>query len=250
MSASKRTFGVTAAIIAGIVVVFGAFFIWSRAAVNTTTADYSSYDANSYIAADDNNGQIGDHVKYGDLETAKVIIYEYADFQCPYCATLNPYISELMESYNGEVAVIYRHYNMSYHENSKAASAAAEAAAKQGYYELYADYLFTNQSDWEYASVSERTDLFVSYFNTVTNNQGDADQFRSDMASSEVSKKISFDNEIAKANDVPGTPSFYLDGERIDYSSTETTSDAIAYIKEQIDAKLAEVEATETTESK
>ena len=247
MSTTKRNYGVMAAIIAGIVVVFGAFLWWARSV--TTTVDYSNYDANSYIAADENNGYIGDHVKGGDLETAKVVIYEYADFQCPYCATLNPYISEILEDYAGEVVIIFRSYNMSYHENSRAASAAAEVAALQGYYELYSDYLFANQSDWEYASVSSRTDLFVDYFNTVTNGQGDLDQFRTDMASSEVSQKITFDNGIANAFEVPGTPSFYLDGERIDYSSTETTAEAVEYIRSVIDAKLAEVNGESTEDS-
>ena len=245
MNSEKRSnFGIVAAIIAGIVVIFGAFFIWSRSVLDGTV-DYSTYDANNYIAADANNGEIGDHVKGGDLETAKVVVYEYADYQCPYCATLNPYIMDILDEFGGDVVLIFRSYNMSYHENSKAASAAAEAAAKQGYYEAYADYLFANQADWEYASVTDRTDLFVDYFNTVSNGQGDTEQFRTDMASPEVAKKIAFDNGIATTNEVPGTPSFYLDGERIDYSSTETTADAVEYIRNAIAEKLNEVEASE-----
>lgn len=244
MSSSKRNFGIVAAIIAGIFVLFGGFLIWSRSVIKEST-DFAAYDANAYIAADEQNGGIGDHVKGGDIETAKVVVYEYADYQCPYCATLNPYISDMLEDFGGEVVVVFRSYNMSYHENSKAASAAAEAAALQGYYELYADYLFANQSDWEYASISERTDRFVDYFNTVTNGQGDLEKFRADMSSPEVAKKIAFDNGIAIENEVPGTPAFYLDGERIDYSGTETTNDAVAYIREQIQAKLDAVKAGE-----
>ena len=244
MSSSKRGFGIVAAIVAGIVVLFCIFFIWSRSVIESP-ADYGSYDAQHYIEASEDNGGIADHVKGGDIDTAKVVVYEYADYQCPYCATLNPYISEMLAEFGGDVVVVFRNYNMSYHENSKAASAAAEAAALQGFYEVYADYLFANQSDWEYASISDRTDLFVDYFNTVTNGQGDLQRFRDDMASPAVSKKIAFDNGIANENEVPGTPSFYLDGERIDYSSTKTTDDAVAYIREQIQKKLDAVNAGE-----
>lgn len=248
MSVNKRTFSTTAVAIVVIVAVFLLFFIWARSVVNTDAVDYSSYDANSYIEADANNGEIADHVKFGDIETAKVVIYEYADFQCPYCATFNPYITELVESYNGDVVIVFRNFNMSYHENSKAASAAAEAAAMQGYYEEYSEYLFTNQSDWEYAGVSERTDLFVTYFETVTNGEGDSEKFRSDMASSAVSKKITFDNAIANTNDVPGTPSFYINGEKVEYApdGDETVSESLENFKAVIDAALAEAEATES----
>ena len=55
MSSSKRNFGIVAAIIAGIFVLFGGFLIWSRSVIKEST-DFAAYDANAYIAADEQNG--------------------------------------------------------------------------------------------------------------------------------------------------------------------------------------------------
>ena len=56
-------------------------------------------------------------------------------------------------------------------------------------------------------------ELFNKYFEEVTDGKGDLDKFNKDIASEEVSKKISFDMGIAKRIDVEGTPAFYIDGQ-------------------------------------
>lgn len=184
---------------------------------NNKATDYSSYDFNSIIDPDEHNGNIGDHIK-GDKD-APVIIVEYADFQCPGCASLNPRVNNAIENADGNLAVIYRNYILSYHQNGTAAASAAEAAGLQGYWKPYADLLFQNQADWEYASASERTELFNQYFIEVTDGKGDLEKFNTDLASKEVSQKISFDMGIGKRVDIGGTPAFYVDGQLIDWSN-------------------------------
>ena len=103
---------------------------------------------------------------------------------------------------NGKLAIVYRSFLLSYHQNGTAAASAAEAAGLQGYWKEYADKLFEEQSEWEYADTSERTELFNKYFKEVTNNKGDLDKFNQDIASEAVSKKISFDMGIGKRVDV------------------------------------------------
>ena len=184
---------------------------------NRKSTDYSSYDFNNIITPDEHNGHIGDNVK-GNPD-APVIIIEYADLQCPGCASLNPRINSAIEKSDGKLAVIYRNYILSYHQNGTAAASAAQAAGLQGYWKPYADLLFKNQADWEYASASERSELFNEYFTEVTNGKGDLDKFNSDLASKEVSQKISFDMAIGKRINVGGTPAFYVDGQSIDWSN-------------------------------
>lgn len=186
---------------------------------NSKATDYSSYDFTSIIAPDEHNGNIGDNVK-GNPD-APVIIVEYADFQCPGCASLNPRVNAAIEKADGKLAIVYRNYILSYHQNGTAAASAAQAAGLQGYWKPYADLLFKNQADWEYSSASERTVLFNQYFTEVTDGKGDLDKFNSDLASKEVSKKISFDMAIGKRIDVGGTPAFYVDGQFIDWSNKQ-----------------------------
>lgn len=183
---------------------------------NSKATDFTNYDFFSIIEADNNNGSIADHVK-GD-PNAPVIIYEYADYQCPGCASINPKVNKAIEELDGKLAVVYRSFLLSYHKNGTAAASAAEAAGLQGYWKPYADKLFAEQSEWEYASASERTALFEKYFVDVTNGKGNLDQFKEDIASERVSKKISFDMGIARRLDVPSTPAFYVDGQLIKWS--------------------------------
>ncbi|MBQ3297061.1 thioredoxin domain-containing protein [Candidatus Saccharibacteria bacterium] len=183
---------------------------------NNKATDYNDYDFYSVIEANSNNGNIGDHVK-GD-PNAPVLIFEYADYQCPGCASINPRINKVVEQLDGKLAVVYRNYLLSYHQNGTAAASAAEAAGLQGYWKEYADKLFSEQSEWEYADTSERTELFNKYFEEVTNGRGDLEKFNSDIASENVSKKINFDMGIGKRIDVQATPAFYVDGQWIKWS--------------------------------
>ena len=206
-----------AGVIIGIVVVV--LFVIATFAVidgNNRATDFNNYDFYSIIEADSSNGEIGDHVK-GNPE-APVLIYEYADYQCPGCASINPKVNKAIEESDGKLAIVYRSFLLSYHKNGTAAASAAEAAGLQGFWKPYADRLFADQSEWEYASANERTELFEKYFLEVSNGKGNLDQFKEDIASERVSKKISFDMGIARRIDVPSTPAFYVDGQLIKWS--------------------------------
>ena len=186
---------------------------------NNKATDFSKYDFYSVIAADEHNGNIGDHVK-GNPD-APVKIFEYADYQCPGCASINSRVNAAVEKSNGKLAIVYRSFLLSYHQNGTAAASAAEAAGLQGYWKEYADMLFANQADWEYSTGSTRTNYFNKYFTEVSNGQGDLAKFNEDIASDRVSKKISFDMGIGKRIDVSATPAFYVQGQKIDWSNTE-----------------------------
>ena len=184
---------------------------------NSKMTNFDDYDFNAVIEPNDNNGNIGDHVK-GD-PNAPVLIFEYADFQCPGCASINARVNKAVEKLDGKMAVVYRSFLLSYHQNGTAAASAAEAAGLQGYWKEYANKLFEEQSEWEYASGSERTDLFNKYFTEVSNGKGDLEKFNSDIASERVSKKINFDMGIGKRVNIEGTPAFYVDGQLIKWGS-------------------------------
>ena len=206
--------GIIAIIAVVAIIAVGAFMVIDG---NNRATDFSKYDFFSVIDGDSGNGGIGDHVK-GDKD-APVLIFEYADYQCPGCASINPYVNKVVEKLNGKLAVVYRSFLLSYHQNGTAAASAAEAAGLQGYWKKYADKLFSEQAEWEYASASERTEMFNKYFTEVTEGKGDLDKFNKDIASDQVSKKISFDMGIGKRIDVSGTPAFYIDGQLISWGS-------------------------------
>ena len=191
---------------------------------NNKATNFDDYNFYSVIAPDVHNGNIGDHVKNdkdGSFSGEPIYIFEYADFQCPGCASINPRVNQAIDESDGKLAVVYRNHLLSYHQNATAAASAAEAAGLQGYWKEYADKLFSSQSEWEYKSGSERTNLFEQYFTEVSKGKGDLEKFRRDISSDNVSKKISFDMGIGKRITIEGTPAFFVEGQFIPWSSSE-----------------------------
>lgn len=234
---AKNNTGLMIGGIVGIVLAFVALIAITQLQ-NKADIDYGAYDLNSVIAADENTGGLAENVD-GDPD-APVLLYEYGDYQCTACAPMNPHINELLEEYDGKVAVVFRTYIMSYHDNGMAAASAANAAAIQGYWKEYKDLLYETQNDWYYAEGDERQQMFEQYFEQVTDGKGDLEQFRQDMGSKEVAQKIKFDAALSERVGLEWTPSFYLDGELLDQRNI-TTSEFMDLLREKIDAKLAEL---------
>lgn len=185
----------------------------------------------------EDNGNFGEMID-GNPD-APVKIYEYGDYQCDACAPMNPYINEIVEEYDGKVAVVFRTMIMSYHTNGTAAASAALAAARQGYWKEYKDLLYKNQDDWFYSDALQRQKQFEEYFKQVSDGKGDMDQFLADMGSSEVSKKISFDANLAKKQKVDFTPTFYVEEDFVDQRN-KTRDAFLEELRAKIDEKLAE----------
>ncbi len=220
---------------------------------NNNATNFDNYDLYSVIEPSNDNGNIGDHVK--GSKDAPVLIFEYADYQCPGCASINPRVNKAIEQLDGKLAVVYRSYLLSYHQNGTAAASAAEAAGLQGYWKEYADKLFSNQSEWEYASASDRTNYFNSYFEEVSDGKGDLEKFNTDIASANVSKKIEFDMGVGKRVGVEGTPAFCVDGQliswgqagsvtvngqTISWDSARSGDDFVKLLKDIVEAKTSE----------
>ena len=202
--------GVVVGVLAAALIVVAAIAVIQG---NNNATDFSKYDFYSVIGPDNSNGDIGDHVK-GSAD-APVLIFEYADYQCPGCASMNPRVNKLVEERDGKLGVVYRDYLLSYHKNGTAAASAVEAAGLQGYWKEYADKVFAEQTEWEDASASERSTYFDKYFEEVTEGKGDMDRFHEDIASDRVAKKIAFDGGIGKRVNVESTPAFFIDGQPI-----------------------------------
>lgn len=207
----------------------------------------ASLDRSKYIEKDERNGNLGDN--YEGNKDAKVLIVEYADYQCPGCATTFPYLSEIVEEYKGKVGLIFRSFILSYHKNGTAAAHAANAAALQGYWQAYATILFKNQSEWEDLEAGKRDAKFKSYFEEASKNQGNADQFISDMNSEAVKKKVKSDMAVAKLVNITETPTIIINGEKLPtISVNESTFKKTVH--EMIDAALKKAESNSSNNAK
>ena len=218
-----------------VVLLLGSLVVWTR--ITNPPIDVSGIENNSIVAASQQNGTIADHVTGSDSK--KILLVEYGDFQCPSCGGAYPNIKTLMEQYGEDVTLVFRNFPLtSIHPNARAAAAVAEAAGLQGKYWQMHDTLYEKQNDWNSLDASKRTIVFSGYAKSLGL---DMDKFNTDIAAKEVNQKISFDLALGKDADVSATPTFFLNGEKID----DTTSSGIVQgdltaIKAKLDALIAE----------
>lgn len=142
---------------------------------------------------------------------AKVILTEYADFQCPGCGAYYPVVKQLTQSYKDKVLFVYRFFPlMQIHQNALASSEAGYAASKQGKFWPMHDLLFAHQTEW--ATLADPTNTYLSYAQQVGLN---IDQFKKDYTSDATASYIKAQAQAAVDLGLPGTPSFFLNGKQI-----------------------------------
>ena len=163
---------------------------------------------------DDNTQQIT-QVRESDWvqgsKDAKVIIIEYADFQCPACAAYHSLIKQVEEKFGSQIGFVYRHFPLSnIHENAKLSAASAEAAGLQGKFWEMHDMIYENQELW--AKDNNAKEIFTGYAKTLGL---DEDKFKNDIDSKEIRDKISESYREGILLNVTGTPTFFLNGEKM-----------------------------------
>ena len=155
------------------------------------------------------NLNTGDLPVKGD-ENAPVTIVEFSDFECPFCAsfyrdTLPQVISEYIDT--GKAKLYYRHYPLDFHPSAKKLAVASECANEQGKFWEMHDIIFDNQAAGDFAD------------ETITSWAGelglDTGSFSACLASGKYDDKIAQDLAEGAEAGVDGTPSFYVNGERI-----------------------------------
>jgi protein-disulfide isomerase len=200
---SKKAWIIFAVIVVGLL---AALVISSRNA--NPPVDVSNVNPNSLQAATAQNGNIADHT-FGETNS-KVTLIEYGDFECPYCGQAHPQIKAISQQYASQITFVFRNFPITQiHPNAKAAAATVEAAGLQGKYWEMHNLIYESQSTWQDLTGSDRDNQFLAYAKQLGL---DTAKFTTDVASSAVLKKISFDEAIANKIGVSATPTFYLDG--------------------------------------
>ena len=184
---------------------------------NFRTDPYANMNPDSIIEPSETTGFIGEKT-VGNPDDAKIVIYEYADFGCSHCADWNRKINNLIEKYDGKIALVFRSYDIGQFKNSLKAASAATAAQIQGYFKEYKDLLYSNQSEWFYEDGADLTEILSNYFEEASKGAGDLDKFKEDIKSDSVRTRLKFEQNMGKKVDLAGTPTFRIDGETISLS--------------------------------
>ncbi len=142
---------------------------------------------------------IGDSPSRG---TGRVVVVEFSDFQCPYCAKANEVLKAFLEKHGKEVTFVYKNFPLTQiHPQALPAARAAWAAGRQGQFWAYHDALFANQArlgEPLYGEIANNLKLDLARF----------DQDRKGPASLQAIQK---ELDQAEGLGLQGTPTLVID---------------------------------------
>lgn len=185
--------------VATLLVIVGAVFFMSSSSPTQETSP-EKIAQNKELLVRDNSQKMGS-------ESAKVVIVEFADFQCPACRAANPTIKQLLSEYPENVAFVYRYFPLPMHKNAKVAAYVAEAAGRQGKFWEMHDMLYENQEEW--TESDDPMPLFIGYAGEIGL---DTDKVSQDAESQEVKDKVDSDSKDGTMLGVGATPTFFVNG--------------------------------------
>ena len=178
--------------------------------INSKNKSNSSLNFNGDV----NSIQEGDH--YVGPKDAKVIVIEYGDYQCPSCKSWESKVEEFRAGMDSQTAFVFRNFPITTaHKNAFAAARAAEAAALQNKYWEMNSVIYKSQSDWDNSDNPQ--DVFAGYAKQLSL---DTQKFNQDYEGSQVSDKINFDRDLATKHKVEGTPTFFVNGVKLEGANT------------------------------
>lgn len=211
MTAETKWLGVI--LIATVVLLFGGVFLLSRggsskdiAGVNVSQIDYAK-------------GQ-----KIGS-DSAKVKLVEFSDFQCPACQAAEPALKQVLSKYPNDLQFIYRHFPLPQHAYGRQAASYAEAAGEQGKFWEMHDKLFETQTEWSALGDSDATTFFLR----IAKELGlDENKIKQSLAENTFKSKIDSDIAEAQSLGVNSTPTFFVNGRKLNLQSFDDLNATVA----------------------
>lgn len=162
---------------------------------------------------------------------AKVVLSEFADFQCPACKAFEPTLAEILAENEGKVRLVFKHFPLypSPHKNAMVSAYASESAARQGKFWEMHDKLYQTQDDW--AELSDPKDKFVEYARELGLN---TDDFSRDLNGETGKDVINRDKAFGTELKISGTPTVFIDGVEFDMRSDGGAEGLKAKVKQAV----------------
>ncbi|MBT3262226.1 thioredoxin domain-containing protein [Candidatus Woesearchaeota archaeon] len=175
-------------------------------------------------------------------ENAAIVVVEYSEFQCPYCAAAFGTHDVLVQRFKsqmpswepsvpgleqlareGKIKFVFKHFPLAGHEYAQKAAEAAEAANAQGKFWEYHDALFEKGGAFDddtLIEIAEELDLDVS-------------RFKAELKGDVYARSVRDDMREGQRLGVGGTPAFLINGQLIEGAQPfQVFEEAIASLEE------------------
>ena len=177
--------------------------------------------------------------KIGSSEQG-VILMEAYSLGCPACADAHTTIlKQIREEYSDKIVFQAVHFPLTASfQNALAGHRAVEAAALQGKFWEMHDTLFENRNLWTQQYTNNpvpQLEIFAAEIGL------DIEQFKEDFRSEKVNDIINNDEDYMRSLGASATPTFFLNGERIERSRLEPIEVARQTLNQVLDIEEEEI---------
>lgn len=146
-----------------------------------------------------------DGLPFKGSPNAPVTIAVFDDYQCPYCAKLEPQLKQVLERYPQQVKLVIKHFPLRMHPQAMPAAKAALAAHRQGKFWDMHEKLFQKQNELNEVKIKELAQSLGL----------DMDRFEKDMKDPETERLINQDLQNGFQIQVQGTPTVFVNGKLV-----------------------------------
>ena len=141
-----------------------------------------------------------DHIRGN--RNAKVVLVEYSDFECPFCARFHPTMEQVREEYGNDVAWVYRHYPLSFHPQAQPSAEVSECLAQE-----YGEDAFWAYADRIFEINTQKGALTsADVFDTVSELGYDQGRIEECVSNGETTEIVNAQFSEGSAAGVSGTP--------------------------------------------
>lgn len=138
-------------------------------------------------------------------KAAKVKIFEFSDFQCPYCARHHETLQQLVKDYGDKIAWVFKQFPIASHPLGMPGAVASECAGEQGKFWEMSDKIFTNQD-------TLTTDSFEKFAKELSL---DVEKYKTCVKEDKYREKILSDYNAGIDAGVQGTPTNFINGQAV-----------------------------------
>jgi predicted DsbA family dithiol-disulfide isomerase len=96
---------------------------------------------------------------------APLRLVEFSDFQCPYCARLQPVLDQLLQEYDGKLVHYFKHAPLaSIHPRAQRLHEAAECASQQreeAFWTFHQRFFTTQTTEWDADTIRKTTEAWA-----------------------------------------------------------------------------------------
>lgn len=136
---------------------------------------------------------------------APVVIVEFSDFRCPYCAKVTPILEQVIKQSGGKARLYFKQFPIKGRPQSLAASKACVAAQEFDKFWEYCRLLFAHRSD-----LSDQTLLALAKKLGIN-----PDRFKQEMDREEVLNRVADEKMEGLRARIKGTPTVFINGKEV-----------------------------------